>query len=162
MRAFVSSTLLAICFVLIGSMSAKADDPVLSPPLQSTIESVPDSSFETVPPMTQEFTPTMPESMPSYESSPSMEYAGPPATPSYDSHGYDQTPRPSYEDVASGYPAPSGSLVPSALSAGPRFIGLGNYGGAYAGGTHIRYPYYNYRSPWTYGGPASINHTIVW
>lgn len=153
MRAVVASTLLTACAGLSCILPASADDPVLSPPFPS--DSMPQPSFEAPSPMTQEYTPAVPQ----YESSPSMRYARPPVSQDY---GYDQMPRPSYEDVASGYSAPSHSLVPSALSAGPRFIGLGNYGGAYAGGTHIRYPYYNYRSPWTYGGPASINHTIVW
>lgn len=29
-------------------------------------------------------------------------------------------------------------------------------------GSHIRYPYYSYRRPWYYPGPASNNVTIVW
>lgn len=31
-----------------------------------------------------------------------------------------------------------------------------------AGGTHTRYPYFKYRAPWTYQGPASMSHTIEW
>ncbi|MCA9077011.1 MAG: hypothetical protein KDA93_18435 [Planctomycetaceae bacterium] len=156
MRAFVASTFLIVGLVIVSS-SAKAGEPTLSSPIPSTTDSYPDSSFETPPPVSQDFDPAIPQVIPSYESTPSMKYAAPSTSPAYK-----EMPRPSYEDVASGYLPPSHSLVPSALSAGPRFVGLGNYGGAYAGGTHIRYPYYNYRSPWTYGGPASINHTIVW
>lgn len=42
--------------------------------------------------------------------------------------------------------------------------GAPNYsdGLAGSGGTHIRYPYFKYRAPWTYQGPAGISHTIVW
>lgn len=71
-------------------------------------------------------------------------------------------PRESYEEISDGYPAPAQSLVPPALLSGPRFRGAGDYSGAAIFGTHIRFPYYNYRSPWTYGGPGSVNHTIHW
>ncbi|MEW4527207.1 hypothetical protein [Maioricimonas sp. JC845] len=30
------------------------------------------------------------------------------------------------------------------------------------GGLHPRYPYYSYRRPWYYRGPASLNVTIPW
>jgi hypothetical protein len=36
------------------------------------------------------------------------------------------------------------------------------YTGAVAGGTHERHPYYSYRRPWYYQGPASQNVTIIW
>lgn len=29
-------------------------------------------------------------------------------------------------------------------------------------GTHVRYPYFKHRAPWTYQGPAAISHTIHW
>ena len=29
-------------------------------------------------------------------------------------------------------------------------------------GTHVRYPYFKYRAPWIYQGPAAISHTIHW
>ncbi len=31
-----------------------------------------------------------------------------------------------------------------------------------SGGLHTRYPYYNYRAPWYYQGPPSLNVTIIW
>jgi hypothetical protein len=64
------------------------------------------------------------------------------------------------QDVTSGYPAPTHPVAPPVVYTlpGP----TRGDGGATAGGTHIRYPYYNYRSPWTYGGPASFNHDILW
>lgn len=70
--------------------------------------------------------------------------------------------RESYEEISARYPPPAHSLVPQSLEAGPRFWGAGSRGGAWADGTHLRYPYYNARSPWTYGGPAATNHTIHW
>ena len=36
------------------------------------------------------------------------------------------------------------------------------YNGAYGGGSHVRHPFYSYRAPWYYRGPASNNVTIVW
>ncbi len=158
MRALVALTILTVCALTIGSTAATADDPVLSPPIPSTIESAPTPSFDMTAPMQPEYVPPSPaDAMPAYESYPSTQYAAPPITSAYES-----MPRPSYQDVASGYPALSHSLVPSALSTGPMFVGSGSYGGASLSGTHLRYPYYSYRSPWTYGGPASVNHTIVW
>ncbi|MBX3437929.1 MAG: hypothetical protein KF861_10595 [Planctomycetaceae bacterium] len=71
-------------------------------------------------------------------------------------------PDPSYTEISDQYPAPAQTLVPPALRTGPQYRGLGTYGTAYGEGVHIRFPYYNYRSPWTYGGPASVNHTIHW
>lgn len=68
----------------------------------------------------------------------------------------------SYEELSERYPAPAQSLVPRALLIGPRFRGAGNRTDAMIRGMHLRYPYYNYRSPWTYGGPASVNYTIQW
>lgn len=160
MRAFVALTLVTAIVISYGSSSASADDPVISPPIPSATDSAPSSSFEQMAPVEQQFVPSAPQEMPSYETYPPAEYTVQPPVTS--SGAYDSMPRPSYEEVASGYPAPSHSLVPSALSSGPMFVGSDSYGGAYAGGTHTRYPYYNYRSPWTYGGPASMNHTIVW
>jgi len=155
MRATAALILLTACVMTSGSSDATAADPLLTPPLPSATDSAPTLS----PPMDM----TMPRDhgpipfTPSYEVYPPATDSSPPTT------GYiDGMPRPSYVEVSSGYPAQSHSLVPSALSYGPMFIGAGSYGGAYAGGTHTRYPYHNYRSPWTYGGPASMNHTIVW
>ncbi|MCA9023941.1 MAG: hypothetical protein KDA86_01890 [Planctomycetaceae bacterium] len=150
MRALVALTLVT-AIQCCGTQSAIADDPVLSPPFPSTMNPVP-GDFEVLP--------SDPQDMQSFETYPPAEPAYQP--PSSPSQAYDSMPRPSYEEVASGYPAPAHSLVPSALYGGPMFVGSGSYGGSYAWGTHIRYPYYNYRSPWTYGGPASINHTIIW
>ncbi len=76
---------------------------------------------------------------------------GPSAPPDY-----------SYEEISDGYPAPAHTLVPPALATGPVVRGAGSWGGATGGGIHLRYPYYSYRSPWTYGGPVSVNHTIHW
>lgn len=45
----------------------------------------------------------------------------------------------------------------------PYEVGGGTpYTGAFAGGTHVRHPFYSYRAPWYYRGPASRNVTIVW
>ena len=33
---------------------------------------------------------------------------------------------------------------------------------AWGEGVHVRYPYFKYRAPWTYQGPAAISHTIHW
>ncbi len=83
----------------------------------------------------------------------------PPAT--YDP-GPSAPPDYSYEEISDGYPAPAHSLVPRALANGPVVRGAGSWGGATGGGIHLRFPYYRYRSPWTYGGPVSVNHTIHW
>ncbi|MEZ6066713.1 MAG: hypothetical protein R3B90_13640 [Planctomycetaceae bacterium] len=40
--------------------------------------------------------------------------------------------------------------------------GVGGYTGAPASGMHQRHPYYNYRAPWYYVGPASNTVTIIW
>ncbi len=40
--------------------------------------------------------------------------------------------------------------------------GFGYTGGAHTAGMHLRFPYYSYRHPWFYDGPASLNVTIVW
>jgi hypothetical protein len=71
-------------------------------------------------------------------------------------------PEPSYEEISEGYPPPAHSLVPQALLVGPVFFTSGLPGGPTTQGVHVRFPYYNYRSSWTYGGPVSLNHTIVW
>jgi hypothetical protein len=71
-------------------------------------------------------------------------------------------PEPSYEEISERYPPPAHSLVPPALLVGPVYYASGVPGGPTTYGVHVRFPYYNYRSSWTYAGPASINHTIVW
>jgi hypothetical protein len=53
------------------------------------------------------------------------------------------------------------------LNDGAQFSGAAPYGGPYIGGaweggTHIRYPYYSYRRNWDYAGPVSVNVTIIW
>lgn len=59
--------------------------------------------------------------------------------------------------VSSGVVTTSGAIVYGAGS-----LHGGYQGPAHLSGTHVRYPYYNYRAPWVSSGPASINHTIVW
>jgi hypothetical protein len=71
-------------------------------------------------------------------------------------------PEPSYEEISEGYPPPAHSLVPPALLTGPVYFAAEMPSPPMTYGVHVRFPYYNYRSSWTYGGPASINHTIVW
>lgn len=159
MRVFVALSLVTSFVISFGSAAVTAGDPVLAPPSSSN-DSAPGSSYERNMPVEEQVNPPSAQGLPSYETSPPGSFAAHP--PMSSPHAYQSMPRPSYEDVASRYPAPAHPLVPSALYGGPVFVGSGSYGGASAGGMHVRFPYYNYRSPWTSGGPVSFNHTIIW
>ncbi|MEZ6055768.1 MAG: hypothetical protein R3C01_03595 [Planctomycetaceae bacterium] len=49
------------------------------------------------------------------------------------------------------------------MDSSPYAVGGGTpYTGAFGGGSHVRHPFYSYRAPWYYRGPASQNVNIVW
>jgi hypothetical protein len=55
-----------------------------------------------------------------------------------------------------------GGLGYAAMGYAPVVIVPYPYTGAMGGGLHPRFPYYSYRRPWYYDGPASTNVNIDW
>lgn len=72
-------------------------------------------------------------------------YGGPGVGPAYAGYGPVPPTGPIYTH-GSGSGVAAGVLTPISNS----------------GGLHTRYPYYNYRAPWYYQGPPSLNVTIIW
>jgi hypothetical protein len=66
--------------------------------------------------------------------------------------------------AAAPAPADDGttSYGPAPVIWAPGYWGGGVFGGAVVDGWHNRYPYYSYRAPWYYPGPAGMNATIAW
>lgn len=55
-----------------------------------------------------------------------------------------------------------GGLGYAAMGYAPVLIVPYPYTGAMGGGVHPRFPYYSYRRPWYYDGPAGTNVNIDW
>ncbi len=169
MRSLIALTL-PVAGLILGNVPAVfADDAVVIGPLPSLMRApaAAVSSFGLVLPEESEVTPTPATPTPAAEATAAETPAsGDPTAELSDPATYDPGPSAppdySYEEISDGYPAPAHTLVPPALATGPVIRGAGNWGGATGGGIHLRYPYYSYRSPWTYGGPVSVNHTIHW
>ena len=164
MRLLIALTLPVAGLVFGNVPVASADDAAVIGPLPSLTRApvAAISSFGLVLPEEPESPPTPADEPTPADGTTPADTPSPATAPPHPTVPVQGVPDESYEEISAGYPAPAHSLVPHALSTGPLFRGAGNRGGAYGGGTHLRYPYYNYRSPWTYGGPVSVNQSIHW